>query len=158
MQCSILLLWMYTLPHPQLYVASCPDLTLRVFSKHFELLGTVNVTGTILRWREPALSVCRTQEFTHCSFSHSLSFNETTSELYAGGVGKHPCSIIALFQGPPTLQLMIACEYADCTWSKAGRWECLSLILHYLQHTYNFTFSKSHRSNAGPAAFFCRGY
>ena len=38
-----------TLPHPQLYVASCPDLTLRVFSKHFELLGTVNVTGTILR-------------------------------------------------------------------------------------------------------------
>lgn len=35
--------------YPQLYVVSCPDLTLRVFSKHFELLETVNVTGTILR-------------------------------------------------------------------------------------------------------------
>ena len=36
-------------PSPQLYVAFCPDLTLRVFSEQFELLGTVNVTGTILR-------------------------------------------------------------------------------------------------------------
>ena len=51
--------------HVQLYVAACPDLTIRIFNEHFELIDTVHVTATVL----------------------CLSFNEATSELYTGGVG-----------------------------------------------------------------------
>ena len=54
-------------------------------------------------------SLCRIHEFSHCSFSHSLTFNEATSELYSGGVGKHT-NIIVLFQGLSTIQFMIVCK------------------------------------------------
>lgn len=58
---------MCTYAHLQLYVASCPDLTVRIFNEHFEHIDTVHVTATVL----------------------SLSFNEATSELYTGGVGMY---------------------------------------------------------------------
>ena len=38
-------------------------------------------------------SLCRIHEFSHRSFSHSLTFNEATSELYSGGVGKHTIAL-----------------------------------------------------------------
>lgn len=50
----------------QLFVASCFDLTLRVFTEHFKLLDTVPVANSVL----------------------SLAFNEATSELYTGGMGE----------------------------------------------------------------------
>ena len=35
--------------YPQLYVAFCSDLTMRVFSEHFQHIQTIHVTSTILR-------------------------------------------------------------------------------------------------------------
>ena len=34
----------------QLHVAFCSDLTLRVFSEHFELIQVVHITATVLRY------------------------------------------------------------------------------------------------------------
>ena len=50
----------------QLFVASCPDLALRIFNERFDMLDTVHITSTAL----------------------SLALNEVTSELYTGGVGE----------------------------------------------------------------------
>ena len=50
----------------QLYIAFCLDLTLRVFSEHFELIETVHITATVLRCVHSG-----------CSIRHTVSTGES---------------------------------------------------------------------------------
>ena len=74
----------------QISVASCPDLTLRIYSEHFELIDTVHITATVLRYRSAIIArlISYSESLLREFFViFSLAFNETTSELYTGGVG-----------------------------------------------------------------------
>ena len=76
----------------QLYVASCMDLTLRVFTEHFELIKVIEFAATVL----------------------SFVFDDETSMLYLGGLGYiQVWSVKHSLQDAITFGMEISCSIND---------------------------------------------
>lgn len=71
-----------------MYVAACKDLALRTFSVTFELTSTVRLTSTVLGYIIILANYVqlRGKNF-GVLFQCSLAFNDSSGELYSGGIG-----------------------------------------------------------------------